>query len=707
MLAGSRDKIEFPRMNNNFLPSRGVSLENIVEETFNEEEIEAPMSSRISSTTSYSRTLGSPRSLRRFRRQNTNPSFISARINSFDGSEDLSPLGATVDEWEYSRADINMPPNFTMTDVDLSPTGLEKSMRDLLTNSRYWINMVERLGYDKKVFDSETTPTLDQLSRYYDSSDLGLLRVFHLFDSDKDRLMSKEEMIRGLGQHGMCTNPDEEICKQACDELFDLCSDNGEEVSPLEFLLALRTLRLAAILHPFSLLSETRRNIVASREMDIHFHSYREDHMGSHKPLADPIDFLFRVQEVPETRDRVQWIHCHEASKRAVLALSVQFGLDPRYVLDVFMLWREQAKADRVRDLHSLIPHLHREDIDSTEWVFLVVPVIRLTPDSKAQIDKHFEWKRKQKICRDKSVAVPPVNIEVETCNMAIFVTGERGRGTVLTFTSEWCGLCKLNVEDVGSVGERTRRGRAESDAGREDTLAELKKFSTRHSNLPVTDSDLDMFPKVLKLLDTSYSHLRTGDAFTLVLKIVSDCCEDYVRIIDAYDAAIEVMTRKLRIKRDSLRQTDVWHIQRSSRHLSQLYSLVRPMVGVIDILAQQTAWGGESALYVSDLKSNVSKCMNDSQALSESCEVMRKQFRQMGKAKVGSVLYLLTLVTAVFEPITFVATLFGMNFKQPDDPTKPGIPELGWKYGYLFFWCIVLVMVSIVFTYYRKKSWI
>ena len=667
------------------------------------EEIEAPISSRISSTTSLSRTLGTPK--RGMRRQLTNPSFISARLNSFDDSDDiLNTGGATTPrgvEWEYSRADINMPPNFTMTDVDLSPRGLETRMRDLLTDSRYWIRMVERLGYDRKVFDAEHVPNLDQLSRYYDSSDLGLLRVFHLFDNDRDRLMTKDEMVRGLVQQGLVTDPTLSTAIAACDELFELCSDNGVEVSPLEFLLALKSMRLAAILHPFSLLTETRRNIVAAREMDIHFHEYREDLLTAAKPLSDPIDFLFRVQELPhDQKIRVQWIHCHEASRRTVLALAVQLGLDPRYVLDVFTLWREQAKADRVRDMHSLIPRLHTDiALDSTEWVFLVVPVIRLTSTSKASLEPHFEWRRQQKLEKDRSSVAPDILIEIETCNMAIFVTGSPGRGTTVTFTSEWCGLCRMDLHSAD--GDR------KDNSAREDSYGEIEGRKAHLNTMTVSDSDLDVFPKVLKLLDTSYSHLRTGDAFTLVLKMISDNCEEYVRIIDAYEAAIDALNYKLKKRRDSLSHSDVRQIQRSARHLAQLHRLVRPVSGIIDILSQQTSWGGESTLYISDLKSNVAKFMNDSIALSESADVLRKRYQEMGKARTGSVLYLLTLVTTVFAPAEFVATLYGMNFKQPKHPTKFAMPELTWKLGYLYYWLVVFVMLSVVFTFYRKKSWI
>lgn len=735
--------------------SQASSLENIQEEG-SPDDVEASLSSRVSSTTD-ARTMATPRSLRSNRRPNVNvSSFITSRLESFDDNDDLPPvvssprvggngpsMSGPVDEWVYGRLDINMPPHFTMTDVDLSPTNLRTGMKDLITDSRYWIKLVDRLGYDKKVYDTESIPTLDTLSRYYDSSDMGLLRVFHLFDTDKDRLMSKNEMIVGLSQQGFGVNPDSQVAKSAMDDLFDLISSGSSDasVSPLEFLLALKSLRLAAILHPFSLLSETRRNVVASREMDIHFHEYREDHVTISRPLSDPIDFLFHVDEMPDPKtSRVQWIHCHEASRRTVLAIAIQFGLDPRYVLDVFTLWREQAKADRVRDLHDTLLrekrraagiHVQEDEDESTEWVFLVVPVIRLTTQSKEALEPHFEWRRAQKISKDKSAPVPDVNIEVEACNMAVFVTGVRGKGTVITFTSEWVGLCKFDVcpltkEDRDFASGLTpsrvtkffrsvfcrgdekpepisRPPRVYRNVDTEEMMA-VKRGSV---TLSVSDSDLDMFPRVLKLIDTSYSHIRTGDAFTLVLKSISDICEDYVKIIDAYEAAIDILNKKVTVLRSNLSEDDVKLIQRGARHLSKLYRSVRPLTSVVEILSLQKDWGGEAALYVSEIQSNVNRCLSDSAALIETAELLKQNHVKYGKARTGSVLYYLTLVTVIFTPAEFLATVYGMNFKVPPAYTQFASPELNWRFGYLYFWCVVVALVTVVFTLYKKKSWI
>ena len=62
----------------------------------------------------------------------------------------------------------------------------------------YWLKLVQRLGIDAAVYASASLPSLDTVSRYFDSTQLGMLRVFHLFDKDKDSNLTLEEISRGL-----------------------------------------------------------------------------------------------------------------------------------------------------------------------------------------------------------------------------------------------------------------------------------------------------------------------------------------------------------------------------------------------------------------------------------------------------------------------------------------------------------------------------
>jgi magnesium transporter len=59
----------------------------------------------------------------------------------------------------------------------------------------------------------------------------------------------------------------------------------------------------------------------------------------------------------------------------------------------------------------------------------------------------------------------------------------------------------------------------------------------------------------------------------------------------------------------------------------------------------------------------------------------------------------LLTLVSTIFIPLTFIAGIYGMNFEN--------MPELKWKYGYFLIWGIIIILTFSLIIFFKKKGWI
>jgi len=66
---------------------------------------------------------------------------------------------------------------------------------------------------------------------------------------------------------------------------------------------------------------------------------------------------------------------------------------------------------------------------------------------------------------------------------------------------------------------------------------------------------------------------------------------------------------------------------------------------------------------------------------------------------KMNEVMKVLTIIATIFIPITFVAGIYGMNFKF--------MPELEWRWGYVMVWAIIVVVAGIMIGFYKKKKWI
>jgi magnesium transporter len=65
----------------------------------------------------------------------------------------------------------------------------------------------------------------------------------------------------------------------------------------------------------------------------------------------------------------------------------------------------------------------------------------------------------------------------------------------------------------------------------------------------------------------------------------------------------------------------------------------------------------------------------------------------------MNAVMKVLTIIATLFIPLTFLAGVYGMNFKH--------MPEIGWKYSYAGFWGITIAIAACMVIYFKRKKWL
>jgi len=66
---------------------------------------------------------------------------------------------------------------------------------------------------------------------------------------------------------------------------------------------------------------------------------------------------------------------------------------------------------------------------------------------------------------------------------------------------------------------------------------------------------------------------------------------------------------------------------------------------------------------------------------------------------KMNEVMKVLTIIATIFIPLTFIAGIYGMNFKY--------MPELEWQWGYPLAWLIFAAIAISMICYFKRKSWL
>ena len=85
-------------------------------------------------------------------------------------------------------------------------------------------------------------------------------------------------------------------------------------------------------------------------------------------------------------------------------------------------------------------------------------------------------------------------------------------------------------------------------------------------------------------------------------------------------------------------------------------------------------------------------------QRLEKKAESLRLQYMLIQQEKSTRKINVLTIIQAIFVPLTFIAGVYGMNFVN--------MPELNWHYGYLYTWLAFVGLAGGLMIYFNRKGW-
>lgn len=97
------------------------------------------------------------------------------------------------------------------------------------------------------------------------------------------------------------------------------------------------------------------------------------------------------------------------------------------------------------------------------------------------------------------------------------------------------------------------------------------------------------------------------------------------------------------------------------------------------------------------DLKDTIVDLILRTEEIVEDAKALLNSYMTFTAQKNNDVMKLLTIFSAFFLPLTFVAGVYGMNFVN--------MPELNWEYGYFLILFVMLITSVIIYVWFKKKK--
>ncbi len=212
-------------------------------------------------------------------------------------------------------------------------------------------------------------------------------------------------------------------------------------------------------------------------------------------------------------------------------------------------------------------------------------------------------------------------------------------------------------------------------------------------------ESDNNHFDLVEKALETKQGQIRRQHAdylFNLLISI----------IIDQYLEVLEVQQNLLLDLEDSLMEFKSYRSEagKSLQNHRRDYSLLKKSIWPIKeqfgqlLLWNYTLINKQNHIYFHDTNDHLQQAYMMVEGNRETIASILDLYLANNDLRMNHIMKQLTVVSTIFIPLTFLVGVWGMNFRF--------MPELDWKYGYLFSWIIMIIAGAASYIYFRKKKW-
>lgn len=214
-------------------------------------------------------------------------------------------------------------------------------------------------------------------------------------------------------------------------------------------------------------------------------------------------------------------------------------------------------------------------------------------------------------------------------------------------------------------------------------------------------EPDYDSFTPVRDRIRTNRGTIREHRADYLAYTLLDAIFDGFFPVLEMYGEQIEDLENEV-VTHPNRRTLEKIHQIR--RELLLLRRAIWPQRDAINALIrdQNPLISDEVQIYLRDCYDHTVQIMDMVETYRELASSLMDVYLSSVSNRMNEVMKLLTVVSSIFIPLTFIAGVYGMNFNPEKSPWN--MPELNWPLGYVFCWGLMLgVGCSLVFFFWRK----
>ncbi len=206
------------------------------------------------------------------------------------------------------------------------------------------------------------------------------------------------------------------------------------------------------------------------------------------------------------------------------------------------------------------------------------------------------------------------------------------------------------------------------------------------------------------KLFDALRTRILTGKGRARKMKsdylafaMADVIIDQYFLILEDIGDTVETIENELIVNPGGSNQEAIYRMKRRLVYVGRTIWPVRELVNEIE-RSDHLLIHNENRIYFRNIYDHTVQIIETLDSLRDLSSSMMDLYLSSVSLKLNEIMKVLTIFSALFIPLTFLAGVYGMNFKF--------LPELQWQWGYPVFWIICIIATVLMLFYFKRKKW-
>lgn len=206
-----------------------------------------------------------------------------------------------------------------------------------------------------------------------------------------------------------------------------------------------------------------------------------------------------------------------------------------------------------------------------------------------------------------------------------------------------------------------------------------------------------DEFDPIREQLKANHSRLRKLGSDYLAYSLIDIVVDQYFVVLEKLGECLEDLELQLTVSSDAKILGEIHTLR---RELILLRKAVWPFREVVNALLRLDSplIHETTQPYLRDVYDHTIQVIDTVETYRDILSGLQDLYLSVLSNRINEVMKVLTIISAIFIPVTFIAGVYGMNFKY--------MPELDSPYGYVTVVGLMLSVVIIEIIYFKKKKW-